>query len=264
MYTKFKGGYMLPILSLFIIHWYLSLVVQTVFHHRYASHGHFTMSKRAEKVWHWVSWLVQGPSYLSPDTYGKMHRAHHSYSDLKEDPHSPKQDKNPLAMMWKTAVIYSQIFDGKHKFSDQFQSHLQVSMHSFDRFTNFWLTRFSFGALYFAIYFLIGPPWYMYLLLPIHWLMGPLHGFIVNWCGHKYGKRSFDTPDDSKNTLHVDLLMLGELYQNNHHANVNAVNFAQSPGEWDPGFTHVKLLARLGLINIKEKSLLSKTKKCIV
>ena len=40
-----------------------------------------------------------------------------------------------------------------------------------------------------------------YLLLPVHFVMGPIHGAIVNWCGHKYGYRNFDTTrDDSRAT----------------------------------------------------------------
>ena len=35
---------------------------------------------------------------------------HHAYADTKEDPHSPKYDNNPFAMMWKTKNIYHQIF----------------------------------------------------------------------------------------------------------------------------------------------------------
>ena len=57
--------------------------------------------------------------------------------------------------------------------------------------------------------------------------MGPLHGAIVNWCGHKYGYANFDNQDKSKNTTPVDFLMLGELFQNNHHKFPNSPNFAK-------------------------------------
>jgi len=29
-------------------------------------------------------------------------------------------------------------------------------------------------------------------LLPVQWVMGPIHGAIVNWAGHKYGYQTFD------------------------------------------------------------------------
>ena len=47
-------------------------------------------------------------------------------------------------------------------------------------------------------------PW-MFALLPLHFVMGPIHGAIVNWCGHRYGYRNFDSGDVSRNTLVVRL-----------------------------------------------------------
>ncbi|HJY63202.1 MAG TPA: acyl-CoA desaturase, partial [Ignavibacteria bacterium] len=46
----------------FITHWYLSLFFQTFFHHRYASHGAFTMSKSWERVFYILSFITQGSS----------------------------------------------------------------------------------------------------------------------------------------------------------------------------------------------------------
>ena len=54
-----------------------------------------------------------------------------------------------------------------------------------------------------------------------------IHGAVVNWCGHKYGYRNFNSDDDSRNTLMVDVLAMGELFQNNHHARSRNANFAQ-------------------------------------
>ena len=65
-------------------------------------------------------------------------------------------------------------------------------------------------------------------------MMGPTHGFIVNWFGHKRGYRNFDSlNDNSKNTLPLDFLMMGELYQNNHHYKPKNINFAVKWYEYD-------------------------------
>ncbi len=81
------------ILIFFACHWYFSLFFQTFFHHRYSAHQMFTMSKTMEKVFIFLSWLTQGSSYLSPYSYGILHRLHHAYADTEQDPHSPKYDK---------------------------------------------------------------------------------------------------------------------------------------------------------------------------
>src|ERR1700749_1058066 len=102
---------MLVILVFFVALWYLSLFSQTFFQHRYAAHGAFKMSRFWEKGFFILTWLTQGPSYLSPRAYAIMHRMHHAYTDTEMDPHSPSYSKNVFDMMWKTKVVYSDIFN---------------------------------------------------------------------------------------------------------------------------------------------------------
>ena len=226
---------MIGVVIFLILHWYLSLAVQTLFHHRYASHGYYQLSKFEEKLGYILTFLFQGSSYLSPYAYGIMHKAHHSYSDTEKDPHSPVFHKDPVTMMMKTADTYMEIYEDDHKLNNVFKPHV-ARWDSFDRFASSWPARISMGAVYFFIYVLIDPPMWMYLFLPVHFLMGPIHGLIVNWFGHKAGYRNFNTPDQSANTLAMDFLMMGELYQNNHHAKPNDMHFAKKWWEFDPGY----------------------------
>ena len=110
----------MEILLFIVIHWYLSLFSQTVFLHRYAAHKMFTMSPFMEKLFFVFTFLSQGSSYLSPYAYGIMHRMHHAYADTKEDPHSPKYDKNLFAMMWRTKNNYNDIFYRKINIDSRF------------------------------------------------------------------------------------------------------------------------------------------------
>ena len=68
-----------------------------------------------------------------------------------------------------------------------------------------------------AFYIAFAHAWWMYLLLPVHFLMGPVHGAIVNWADTNTATAILNEGDHSKNTLFFDFLMLGELFQNNHH-----------------------------------------------
>ena len=99
------GVSLINILLFFLAHWYLSLAVQTIFHHRYASHGYYKLSIFGEKVGYLMAALFQGSSYLSPYGYGILHKAHHSYSDTEHDPHSPTIINNPVKMMLKTSDV---------------------------------------------------------------------------------------------------------------------------------------------------------------
>jgi hypothetical protein len=95
------------ILVLFATHWALSCFFQSFFHHRYASHRMFTMTPRAERVFHALTYVVQGSSYLSPRAYAVLHREHHAYSDTERDPHAPGYFGNVFSMMWTTALRYA-------------------------------------------------------------------------------------------------------------------------------------------------------------
>jgi stearoyl-CoA desaturase (delta-9 desaturase) len=82
--------------------------------------------------------------------------------------------------------------------------------------------------------------------------MGPIHGAIVNWCGHKYGYSNFDNNDKSKNTTPFDFLMLGELFQNNHHKYPNSANFGKKWFEIDPVYPIMKLMHKVGIIRLRK------------
>src|SRR5262249_60390708 len=90
-----------------------------------------------------------------------------------------------------------------------------------------WRSRIIWAVVYGIPYLLFATAWWHYVLLPVQWVMGPLHGAIVNWCGHKYGYRNVRTGDRSRNTLPLDFVTMGELFQNNHHSASGRLNFAQ-------------------------------------
>ena len=63
------------------------------------------------------------------------------------------------------------------------------------------MARLAWVGAYSAFYFAFATHAWLLLLLPAHFIMGPIHGAIVNWCGHRYGYRNFDSDDVSRNTL---------------------------------------------------------------
>ena len=85
--------------------------------------------------------------------------------------------------------------------------------------------------------------------------MGPIHGFIVNWFGHLLGYRNYKMQNDnSKNTLPIDFLMMGELYQNNHHKNPQKQNFSVRWFEFDFGNLVSQILLKLKVIELNKVS----------
>jgi len=121
------------------------------FLHRYAAHKAFTMNRFTEKVFFVLTWLFQGPNYLSPFGYGTMHRMHHAFADTENDPHSPKYDETIWNMMWKTKndllCHCQQKIDPESRFTDGVPQ-----WESFDKFARSWPSRLAWAALYFSVY----------------------------------------------------------------------------------------------------------------
>jgi stearoyl-CoA desaturase (delta-9 desaturase) len=233
----------------FVAHWQLSVFFQTFFLHRYGAHRMFTMSKGWERFFYLCTYATQGASFLSPRGYGILHRMHHAFSDTPKDPHSPTNHTSVWTMMLATKKTYDDYAYARVMPEARFDGGLP-SWPSVDRLAQSWVGRIAWGAAYTLMYLRFATQPWMFALLPIHYVMGPVHGAIVNWCGHRYGYRSFDNGDDSRNTLPFDFLTAGELFQNNHHKFAMSPNFAVRRFELDPTYQVMRLFAVLGIIDL--------------
>ena len=242
------------IIGFFILHWYTSLFFQTFFLHRYAAHMQFTMSKGMEKFFYFMTWLTQGSNYLSPRAYGIMHRMHHAYADTEKDVHSPKFSNNLFAMMWDTKVTYSAIYRDQKDIEEKWTLNVP-DWRAFDKFACSYWSRIGWGTAYVLFYLNFVPEgmWYLYILLPIHFLMAPTHGAIINWFAHKYGYRNYEVEDTSVNLMPWDVFMMGEGLHNNHHPNANRANFAVKSWEFDPSWPIIWTFGKLGMINLPKQ-----------
>jgi stearoyl-CoA desaturase (Delta-9 desaturase) len=243
----------LPIILFFVGHWVLSVFFQTFYLHRYGAHRMFTFARGWERVFHFLTYVTQGSSFLSPRGYAILHRMHHAYSDTERDPHSPKVSGNPVRMMNKTKDIYRGINAGTFPVEPRFDGGYP-SWPALDQFGARWLSSVLWGVVYSGFYLVFATAWWQFLLLPVHFFMGPVHGAIVNWFGHWLGYRNFDQNDDSRNTLVFDFLTMGELFQNNHHRYGSRPNFAVKWFEIDPAWILVKLFSKLGILEIRSEA----------
>lgn len=254
---------MIVILVFFIAHWFLHLFFQSFLHHRYAAHGMFSMNRGWEWFFRIIAFLVQGSSALSLYAYGVMHRLHHVHAGTKEDPHSAEQHKGFLGMLRvgrDMITSYGNILFERQPVPENILKKVP-KLTAFDRFSNRWYIRSLFGLGYIAVYIIYAPHWLWFFLLPIHILMGPIHGMIVNWFNHKIGYRNFKNLGNDSRNFEIkigkfvipwvfSIIMLGENNHNNHHARP-AINFAIKWHEFDPIFPITLLMAKLRIIKIK-------------
>ncbi len=239
----------MAILLFLVLHWYTSLFFQSVFHHRYAAHNAFTMSKGWERVFYIGCLITQGSSYISAHAYGIMHRLHHAHTDKETDPHTPHYTKNALHMMWVTRQNYFNIFIGKTPVEDKFKKNLP-DWPAFEKLVHNFYVRFAFGLMYLAFYIVFATAWWQFLFLPLTLSMGALQGIAVNWWAHRFGYENFRMNNTSKNILPVDFIFWGEAYHNNHHRFPGRANNAIRWFEIDPGYWSMRGLARLGIIRM--------------
>jgi len=240
-------------MSIFIfilIHWYASLFFQSLFHHRYAAHGMFTMSRNWEKVFHIGCFITQGSSYISAYAYGLMHRLHHAHTDTPADPHSPQNSPNVFTMMWQTRTNYFNLYTGATPADAKFKKGLP-QWEAFDRMAHNYYTRLAWVSIYVLIYCMLATAWWQFLFLPVTLAISPLQGVAVNWWAHRFGYRNFRMNNTSRNILPIDILFWGEAFHNNHHMHPSRPNNAMRWFEWDMGYQAMRVLEKVRIIKIK-------------
>lgn len=203
-----------------------------------------------ERITFVLTWIFQGPSYLSAYGYGIMHRMHHAHTDTEKDPHSPSHDSNIIAMMWKTKTIYQEINQQLIEVDPRFIKNVP-QWKNFDLFAGSKLSRILWIAAYLLFFTVFVSSWWQWLLFPITFLMAPIHGVIINWFGHIYGYVNYKVENTSKNLFPFDFLMMGEGYHNNHHKHATNANFGVKWYEVDMTFLIIKVLDTFGFIKLK-------------
>ena len=240
------------ILLFFILHWYASFFLQSFFYHRYTAHHHFIMSRNTEKFFYVACFLAHGSSYMSPFTYGVMHRLHHVHTDVEDDPHSPHFHPGLWGTMWQTRNSYNAIYKSKTFVEDKFKRDLP-QWDAFDKIAHNWITRVVWILLYTSFYIAFAKAWWQYLLLPFTIIICTFQGAMINWWAHTFGYVNYKMPNTSKNVLPVDFLFIGDAYHNNHHKFPGRANNAHRWFEFDPIFQVTCLMQKVNIVQWKNQ-----------
>jgi stearoyl-CoA desaturase (delta-9 desaturase) len=224
----------------------------TGFYHRYFSHKTFQTSRVAQFVFAVIgaTAVQRGPLWWS-----YQHRHHHRHSDDEEDVHSPT-----LRGFWWSHVgwitsarnfptDYSQVRDLTkypelvflNRFDSLVPALFAVALFTLGHFLNVFCPSLGVTSWQLLV-------WGFFISTTV--LFHATSS--INSLAHLLGKRRYDTEDNSRNSLLLALITLGEGWHNNHHRYMSATRQGFYWWEIDISYYLLKTLSWTGLIwNLK-------------
>ena len=213
---------------------------------------HRLLTHRGYQVPKWLEYLMSICATLSleggPIFWVSTHRVHHQLSDQEGDPHTPREGGWWAHAGW---IFFGESLHAQTEALSRYSPDLGR-----DRF-HVWLSKYHWlpimvsAVLLFAGGYIWGG-WVngiaMVLWGAVLRVTLGLHAtWLVNSATHMWGKRRFETRDDSRNSWWVALLTGGEGWHNNHHAHPVSARHGLRWYEVDPNFYGIWLLAKVGL-----------------
>jgi len=220
----------------------------TGFYHRYFCHRAYRTSRPMQFVFAIIGLTAvqRGPLW-----WASVHRHHHAHSDEDHDAHSP----NTKGFLWSHIgwLTSSKNFPTNYKAVRDLEKFPElVFLNRFDLIGPLFLfgAVFLFGAaLQHFVPALGTSPWQMVVWGFFISTTFLFHGTCaVNSFAHIFGKKRFKTDDESRNSLLIALVTLGEGWHNNHHRYQSSARQGFYWWEIDISYYVIRLMAALGIV----------------
>ena len=188
----------------------------TAFYHRYFSHRSYKTSRIVQFL---MAVLGCTAGQRGPIWWSSHHREHHVSSDTIHDPHSPRFGFLNSHMLWFLKNSNFKILN--HRVKDWLRYPELVILEHID-----WLPFILFGVFCYLFGELtllnnLGIQTSGQQLFVWGFLLSTVmlyHGtYTINSLAHCFGKKRYETNDNSRNNFVLALLTLGEGWHNNHH-----------------------------------------------
>jgi fatty-acid desaturase len=168
------------------------------------------------------------------------HRLHHQKSDLPGDPHSPRDGA------WWSHIGWILLGETNHNNTRVLSKYApDLAKDKFYVWLNdyHWVPLAVLGGVLYAIG---GLPLFLWGGC-LRVVVGLHSTWLVNSATHMWGRRRFETRDDSRNSWWVALLTFGEGWHNNHHAHAQSARHGLRWWEVDVNWYGISLLRCVGL-----------------
>jgi stearoyl-CoA desaturase (delta-9 desaturase) len=221
----------------------------TGFYHRYFSHRTFRTSRFFQFIM-----AVSGLSAVQrgPLWWAAHHRHHHAHADQEEDVHSPR-----IHGFWWSHTGWFMTrtnYCTRIRYVRDWAKYPELMfLNRFDLIVPAILATglYAFGSFLDRFYPGLGTSGMQMLIWGFFISTVALyHGtFVINSLAHVFGRRRYQTRDDSRNNLILTLITLGEGWHNNHHYSPGSCKQGFYWWEIDPTYWILKVMASLHLIH---------------
>jgi len=224
------------LISAVVLYWVAGSLGIGMGFHRLITHRGYRVPKALEYFLVTCGTLaVEG----GPIQWVTTHRIHHAHTDRRGDPHTPRDGGWWAHIGW--------ILQGTA------QDHDQATLNRYggdllkDKYY-VWLNRFYFVPLIvLGLVLLAFGGWGVMLWgIFLRVTLGLHATWLVNSATHLWGKRRFNTLEDSRNSWWVALLTFGEGWHNNHHAYPTSARHGLKWYEIDFNWWGIRLLQLMG------------------
>ena len=205
-------------------------------YHRLLTHRSFKAPKWLEyTLTIFASMSLQNEAYKWVAT----HRMHHQFTETDKDPHSTKPGFWWAHIGWiikGTAQDHDEATFKKYV-PDLLKDKGQVLIAKF-----FYLPIIISAVILYAL----GGWGFVFWGVFVRLVFGWHTTWFVNSASHYWGKRRFETTDDSTNNWWVAILTFGEGWHNNHHAHPTSARHGFKWYEFDQNWLTIQIFKKLG------------------
>ena len=241
-------GFSWVALAVCLLFYLIRMFSITAFYHRYFSHKSFSTSRPVQFLF---ALLGNCAVQRGPLWWASHHRHHHRHSDEEEDAHSPGW----YGFIWSHLLWFlsNKNFKTKKEYVRDWQKYPELVF--LDRFDL--LMPVLSGVFMFAFGWLLGTFFPatgtsgMQMLVWGFFISTVLlfHAtFTVNSLGHIWGRKRYETGDESRNNWFIAIITLGEGWHNNHHYYPISVRQGFYWWEIDISWYMLLLMKKLGLV----------------
>ena len=213
----------------------------TIGYHRFLTHRAFTGPRWMRRLFG-----ILGTAALEggPVVWVGTHRRHHTFSDKSgKDPHSPVDGFFFSHIGWILTKRDKE--DDKKRAADIAQDPFMTWLDN-----NHFMIWLLGGVFCFAVGGWSGVLWGLIIRTVWTWNIT----WAVNSFCHVFGRRTYDTPEGSRNLWWVGIIALGEGWHNNHHAYQRSAYAGETKWQIDPSGWIIWVMERTGLITDVKRS----------